>query len=85
VPISQASQAQKLRLGVAFGCMLHPRIKIMLLREGASLDSNMLNLLTLLATENHLQVFIERVGKSDEGAILIEDGELLADGRTVAA
>lgn len=85
VPISQASQAQKLRLGVAFGVMLKPRIKIMLLRQGSALGENMLGLVAELAEQNQLQVFIERVGKTDAGAIIIENGELLGDGSTAAA
>lgn len=87
VPISQASQAQKLRLGVAFGCVLNPRIKLMLLREGSLLGDEMLKLLGELAVEYDCQVIVERVGTRDPGAIIISDGEVVgvSDGHVVAA
>ena len=87
VPLAQASQAQKLRLCVAIGCVINPRIKIMLIRDGAWLDDERLALLDELARKNGMQVIVERVGKSDAGAVIIEDGEVLgmSDGTTVAA
>jgi hypothetical protein len=85
VPLSQASQAQKIRLGVAFGVAMNPRIKIMLVREGSLLDDDMLALLAALAEQNDCQVFVERVGTRDPGAIIIEDGEIAGASSEAAA
>ena len=79
VPIAQASQAAKLRLSVAIGAALNPRIKVMLIREGAFLDENSLKLLIDLAKQHECQLWIERVGTGDDAAIIIEDGEVVRE------
>jgi len=77
VPLAQASQAERLRLSVAIGAALNPRVKVMLIREGSLLDAASLALLAELAKETGAQCWIERVGNGDEGAIIIEDGSVL--------
>jgi hypothetical protein len=77
VPLAQASQAAKLRLSVAIGAALNPRIKVMLIREGAFLDDNSLQLLSELAEQHGCQCWVERVGTGDKAAIIIEDGEIV--------
>jgi DNA repair exonuclease SbcCD ATPase subunit len=74
VPIAQASQAEQLRVSVAIGAAQHPRIRVMLVREGSRLDKNSLALLAELARETDSQVWVERVSDGDPGAIIIEDG-----------
>ncbi len=74
VPLEQASQSQKLRVAVAIGAALHPRIRVVLIREGAFLDRASLQLLAELAAEQGLQCWVERVGDGDPGAIIIEEG-----------
>lgn len=77
VPLSQASQAEALRLSVAIGAALNPRVKVMLIREGSRLDDDGLALLAKLAEETGSQCWVERVGTKDAGAIVIEDGEVV--------
>lgn len=73
-PLEQASQAEKLRLSVAIGAALHPRLRVMLLRDGSVLDEDGMRLLGELAREHHLQLWLERVGDKDPSAVVIEDG-----------
>jgi DNA repair ATPase RecN len=85
VPLSQASSAQKLRVSVAIGAALNPRVKIMLVREGSLLDEESMRLLAELARETDSQVWIERVGSGDASAVIIEDGAVLdASGEAAA-
>jgi hypothetical protein len=77
VPLEQASAAQRLRLSVAIGAALNPRLKVLLVREGAYLDDDSMQLLAQLADEQGCQVWLERVGGKDPGAVIIEDGEVL--------
>jgi len=77
VPLAQASQAERLRLSVAIGAALNPRVKVMLIREGAFLDEESLKLLGKLAEETGSQIWVERVGTGDAAAIIIEDGSVL--------
>ena len=73
-PLQQASQAEKLRLSVAIGAALHPRLRVMLLRDGSVLDEDGMRQLAELAAEHSLQLWVERVGDRDASAIVIEDG-----------
>lgn len=74
IPFSQASAAQQLRVSVAMGAALNPKLRVMLVRDGSLLDPKSLTLLTELADKHDLQVFVERVGSGDASAIIIEDG-----------
>lgn len=77
VPLAQASAAEKLRVSVAIGAALNPRIKIALVRDGSLLDDDSMTLLAKLAAENDMQCWVERVSDKDEGAIILSDGEVL--------
>lgn len=74
IPLAQASQAERLRVSVAIGAALHPRVRVMLVRDGSLLDDNSMRLLAELAAETGSQLWVERVGEQDESAIIIEDG-----------
>jgi DNA repair exonuclease SbcCD ATPase subunit len=74
IPLSQASQAERLRVSVAIGAALNPRVRVMLVRDGSLLDERSMQLLAELARETDSQLWIERVGDRDETAVIIEDG-----------
>jgi len=76
IPLEQASGAEKLRVSVAIGAALNPRVRVMLVRDGSLLDDESMKLLAELAGETDAQVWLERVGNGDESAIIIEDGEV---------
>lgn len=77
IPFSQISGAESLRASVAIGIAMHPKLKVMLIRDGSLLDDDSMLMLTKIASENDYQVFIERVGNADAGAIVIEAGEIV--------
>src|SRR5690606_2762740 len=66
VPFAQANQAARLRAGVAIGCALNPRIKVLLVREGSFLDDEGLELVEKVAAEHDALVLVERVGRRVE-------------------
>lgn len=75
VPFAQASGAEKLRVSVAIGAALNPRVKIMLVRDGSLLDDDSMALLQKMAEETGSQVWIERVASESDGcSVFIEDG-----------
>lgn len=74
VPFSQASAAEQLRVSAAMGLALNPKLRVLLIRDGSLLDSDSMAELEQFATNNEAQVWIERVGDADAGAIIIEDG-----------
>lgn len=76
-PFKQASTAQQIRVGLAIGAALNPKLRVILVREGSSLDSSSLAEVARWAKENDMQVFLERVGdKATATGVVIEDGEI---------
>lgn len=78
VPFSQASSAEQIRVSLAMAMSLNPRLKVVHIRDGSLLDADSLALIAGMAAERDYQVWIERVGDADEGAVIIEDGEVAA-------
>jgi hypothetical protein len=77
IPFAQISESESLRASVAIGVALHPKLKVMLIRNGSLLDEEAMGLLAAVAKENSYQIWIERVGTNDEGVIVIEAGEVV--------
>ena len=75
VPFVQASQAEKLRVSVAMGLALNPKLRVLLVRDASLLDEKSLALVADMAAEADAQVWLEVVGKEGAG-IVIEDGEV---------
>jgi DNA repair exonuclease SbcCD ATPase subunit len=74
IPFDQASSAEQLRVSVAIGLALNPKLKVLLIRDGSLLDNTSLKALAEQAAAADAQVWVERVGKADASAIIIEDG-----------
>ena len=79
LPLSQASQAERIRVSVGVGLASHPDLRVLLVREGSLLDDGAMKQLAALAKEHDAQLWIERVGDSDAGAVVIEDGAVRVD------
>jgi len=78
IPLDQASQAEQIRVSLGMGIAMSPELRIILIRDGSLLDADNLALIAELAEKADAQVWIERVGGADEGAIVIEDGQVVA-------
>lgn len=78
LPFEQASAAEQLRVSVAMGAAMSPRLKVMLVRDGSLLDDESMRLLAEMAEQHGLQVWLERVGDGAECQVVIEDGRVLA-------
>ena len=76
VPLSQASASEGLRVALAVAAALKPELRAIWLQGGERLDDQGLKLVEDFAHERDLLVLLERVGESDAGAIVIEDGEV---------
>ena len=74
IPLEQASSAEQLRLSVAIGLALNPKLKVLLIRDGSLLDDEALKQVAHMAEQNDAQVWIERVGKDAATSVVIEDG-----------
>ena len=81
LPFAQASKAQRYGVSTAIGARLNPELSVMLIRDASALDDDAMALLATLADEQDQMLWIERVGKNDVGALVLEDGEIV--GRVV--
>ena len=79
LPFSQASQAQKMRvsLAIALAGTDENGIRVALIRDASLLDDKSMQLVAELAAEMNAQVWLERVGSGDDGAVVIVDGSNL--------
>lgn len=79
VPFSQASSAEQLRTSVALGISAHPKLRVLLIKDGSLLDAESLKLIAEMAAASDCQLWIERVGDGSEVSVLIEDGNVVVD------
>lgn len=75
LPFAQASQAQQLRVSLAMGLALNPKLRVVLIREASLLDANSLALVGEIAAKADAQVWLEMVGTDGVG-VVIEDGSV---------
>lgn len=78
VPFSQASSAEQIRVSLAMAMALNPKLKVIRILDGSLLDDESMALIADMAKGADYQVLIERVGNADEGAVIIEDGQVSA-------
>jgi len=76
IPFDQCSSAQKIRISVAMGLAMNPKLRVLLIREGSLLDENNLAMIAKMAADADAQIWLERVGKGKECQIIIEDGSV---------
>lgn len=74
VPFSQASSAEQIRVSMGVGMALNPKLRVLVIKDGSLLDADSLEMIRLQVAEGDMQVWIERVGDADEGAVILEDG-----------
>ncbi|MBN1612511.1 MAG: hypothetical protein JW940_38125 [Polyangiaceae bacterium] len=79
LPFSQASHAERVRISAAIGLALHPELRVLLIRDAEKLNERGVGLMAELAEEHDAQLWLERPGHQDPGAVVIEDGAV-ADG-----
>jgi hypothetical protein len=76
IPFAQASAAEQLRVSVAMGISMNPKLKVLLIRDGSLLDASSLKMIAEMAKESDAQIWLEKVSKGAECSVIIEDGEV---------
>lgn len=77
IPFVQCSAAQRIRISVAIGLAMNPKLRVLLIREGSLLDEKNLAMIAEMAEKADAQIWIERVSKGKECSVIIEQGEVL--------
>lgn len=76
IPLSQASQAERLKVGAGVAMAGSPEIGVLFVREGSLLDDDSRIDLATLAESANFQLWFEKVDSNSDGAgVWIEDGE----------
>jgi len=74
LPLEQASQAEALKVSLAIGAALNPKLRVIRCRDGSLLDAKAVAFIADWAKRADMQVWLERVGDGPEVSVLIEDG-----------
>lgn len=77
LPFEQASTADQLRVSVAIGLALNPKLKVLLIRSGNLLDEDSLKLVALQAEAAEAQIWMEYVtSDAKDVQVMIVDGKV---------
>lgn len=76
VPLDQASGAEKMRVSMSMALAANPSIRVVLVRDASLLDEDSMAIVADMAEAADAQVWLERVGSADPGAVVIVDGEV---------
>lgn len=74
IPFTQCSSAEQLRVSIAIGMSLNPKLKVLLIRDGSLMDQTTLAMVAEMATKFGFQLWIETVGEGESCSVIIEDG-----------
>ena len=85
IPFGQCSSAERLRMCLATGAALNPRLRVLLVEQGNDLDQDALRQVAEWARENEYEVIMERVAGEAPVGVVIEAGKVAADLRKPAA
>jgi hypothetical protein len=78
IPFRQCSSEERLRVSVAIGMALNPKLRVMFVRDGSLLDSKNRATLQRMAVNNQYQLWMEITDDSGILGIVFEDGEITA-------
>lgn len=79
VPLAQASGAERFRVALALAIAASPGLDDVWIRDAAVLDEEMLAHVAGMAAAAGRRCWLERVGTSDPGVIVISDGQVVAE------
>lgn len=77
VPFSQASSAEQIKVSLAMAMALNPKLRVLRIMDGSLLDDESIQVIAEQLKEHDFQLFLEKVGDADQGAVIIEDGEVV--------
>lgn len=77
LPFDQASGAEQLRASIAIAIASNPKLRVLVVKDGALLDDDSMKIVAEMAEANDVQVWVESVDSDRPGALVIEDGRLV--------
>jgi len=77
IPISQSSQSEGIKIGLAIAESLNDELQIILVKDASLLDKASMKGIVKYAKEKDCQIWVERVEPTMKDAIIIEDGGII--------
>ncbi len=76
IPFEQASTSDRIRVSVAMGLALHPKLNILLVRDGSLIGEKKLQVIEEMVKEAGAQLWLEMMQEEPSGrtTVFIEDG-----------
>lgn len=78
LPLSQASDAEQLRVSCALAMAGNPKLKVIRVRDGSLLDSRSRGIVEEIARERGFQVWIEEVNEAGNIGFVLEEGRIVS-------
>jgi hypothetical protein len=79
IPLQQLGEAQQIRIGVSLVLAGKPKLRLIRIPHGESLDEESMEALAAMAEEMDFYVWMARVDSSGKVGIYLEDGEIKAN------
>lgn len=79
IPFDQVNTAEQLRISMAMGMVMNPKLRVLLIRQGNDLDPDSFKLIGDMAVAGDYQVWLERVSTDGDVSVIIEDGHVKAE------
>lgn len=76
IPLTQASSAEQIRVGVAIAMALNPKLRVARIMDGSLLDDESMQMISEMANEHDFQIWIERITDGN-ATVVIEDGSAI--------
>jgi recombinational DNA repair ATPase RecF len=73
---AQASNAEQIKVSIAMGMALNPKLRVMRIKDGSLLDDDSMAVVEALAVEHDFQVFVEIVDVTGKLGVYLVDGEI---------
>lgn len=77
IPFEQASTSDRIRVSVAMGLALHPKLKILLVRDGSLIGEKKLQVIEEMVKKEGVQLWLEMMTENEDDkrvTVFIEDG-----------
>lgn len=79
IPIAQLGEAEQIRISASIAMAANPRLRILRILHGESMDEDGLKILAEMAEANDFQIWMAKVDSSGKVGIVMEDGMVKAE------
>lgn len=76
IPLSQVSDSEKIKIGIAIAMKLNPILRVIRITDGSLLDSDTMADINKMIAAEDFQLWIEKVEDGGKVGIIIEDGSI---------